>query len=134
LTVPSIVSQFIAQATQTVTAATSAATSQGTQGTQPPGFAALLTNPIVPVVLGMIVLMYVMNRSKRNQDKQLKDQLSQMKRGDKVMTIGGVLGNVVQVEDSRVLLKVDENSNTKIWFTREAIRRVVNEEKAEAAK
>jgi preprotein translocase subunit YajC len=130
LTVPSIVSQFIAQATQTVTA-TSAPTSQGTT---PPGFAALLTNPIVPVVLGMIVLMYVMNRSKRSQDKQLKDQLSQMKRGDKVMTIGGILGNVVQVEDSRVLVKVDENSNTKIWFTREAIRRVVNEEKAEAAK
>ena len=130
MTVPSIVSQFIAQATQTVTATSAPAS----QGTQPPGFAALLTSPIVPVVLGMIVLMYVMNRSKRGQEKQLKDQLAQMKRGDKVMSIGGILGNVVQVEDSRILLKVDENSNTKIWFTREAIRRVVNEEKAEAAK
>jgi preprotein translocase subunit YajC len=130
LTVPSIVSQFIAQATQTVTAASAPTT----QGTQPPVFVALLSNPIVPVVLGMIVLMYVMNRSKRGQEKQLKDQLAQMKRGDKVMTIGGILGNVVQVEESRILLKVDENSNTKIWFTREAIRRVVNEEKAEAAK
>jgi preprotein translocase subunit YajC len=47
-----------------------------------------------------------------------------------VQTIGGVLGKVVETEDSRMLLKVDESSNTKIWFSRDAIYKVLGEEKA----
>jgi hypothetical protein len=39
---------------------------------------------------------------------------------------------VVDTRDDRVLLKVDETSNTKIWYARSAIHRVVAEEKAAA--
>jgi preprotein translocase subunit YajC len=51
-----------------------------------------------------------------------------MKRGDRVMTAGGILGSVVEVRDSEVLLKVDESTNTKIKFSRDAIKRVVTED------
>jgi preprotein translocase subunit YajC len=71
-----------------------------------------------------------MFRSKRNEDQKKKDLLSSIKRGDRVQTIGGILGTVVEVEDSRVRLKVDESSNTKIWFSRNALFRVLGEEKA----
>jgi preprotein translocase subunit YajC len=130
LTVLSTVSLFLAQATQTA-----AGTTGPTTGGRPaPGFADALANPMVPLLLGIVVLYFFMYRSKRNQDRALKEQLGQMKRGDRVMTAGGILGKIVEVEDSKVLVKVDENSNTKIWFTRDAIRRVLTEEKAEAAK
>ncbi len=49
-----------------------------------------------------------------------------------MQTIGGELGKVVEAREDRVLLKVDESSNTKIWYTRSAINRVLGEEKAEA--
>lgn len=94
----------------------------------------LLGGPLFPVFLGVIVLYIFMFRSKRNQDRQLREKLSSVKRGDRVMMSGGILGKIVEVKDSEVLVKVDENSNTKIWFTREAIRRVLTDEKAEAAK
>jgi len=130
LTVLSIVSPFIAQATQT--AAT--ATGPTTQGKPAPGFMELLASPMFPLLLGILVLYYFMYRSKKNQDRQAKEQLGQMKRGDEVMTAGGIYGKIVEVRDSKVLVKVDETSNTKIWFSREAIRKVLTEEKAEAAK
>jgi preprotein translocase subunit YajC len=57
--------------------------------------------------------------------------LEQMKRGDRVQTIGGILGKVVEAEPEKVLLKVDESSNTKIWFSRNAIHRVLTDEKVE---
>ena len=126
MTVPSIVYPFIAQATQT------AATTGPTSKPAPLGDA--LLNPMFPLLLGIIVLYYFMYRSRKKQDRQLKDQLGQMKRGDRVMTAGGILGKIVEVEDSKVLVKVDENSNTKIWFTREAIRKVLTDDKAEATK
>ena len=59
--------------------------------------------------------------------------LKNMKRGDRVMTAGGILGSVVEVRDSEVLLKVDESTNTKIKFTRDAIKRVVTEDEASSS-
>ena len=73
-------------------------------------------------------------RSKRTQDKKRTDMLSALKRGDRVQTIGGILGTVVEARDADVLLKVDESSNTKIRFSRSAIHRVLEEEKAAEAK
>jgi preprotein translocase subunit YajC len=105
-----------------------------TQGKPAPGFMELLASPMFPLLLGILVLYYFMYRSKKNQDRQAKELLGQMKRGDEVMTAGGIYGKIVEVRDSKVLVKVDETSNTKIWFSREAIRKVLTEEKAEAVK
>ena len=80
----------------------------------------------------MIIVIYVlMFTSRRKQDRQKKDLLGNIKRGDRVQTVGGILGKVVEAEESKVLLKVDESSNTKIWFSRNAIHRVLGEEKNE---
>jgi preprotein translocase subunit YajC len=54
--------------------------------------------------------------------------LDAMKRGDRVQTIGGILGNVVEVRPDKILLKVDEGNNTKVWFARTAILRVLGDE------
>jgi preprotein translocase subunit YajC len=129
LTVPFTASLTLAQTTQPGTTAPAT-----TQGRPAPGFADLLASPMFPLLLGIIVLYFFMYRSKRNQDRQLKEKLGQMKRGDEVMTAGGMYGKIVEVRDNKVLVKVDENSNTKIWFSREAIRTVFTEEKAEPAK
>jgi len=131
LTVPSTAPLILAQATQQTSTASSASTSAPSTPGRPAPFGDLLSSPMFPLLLGIIVLYFFMYRSKRNQDKEKKAQLEQMKRGDRVMTAGGILGKIVEVEDSKILVKVDENSNTKIWFTRDAIRRVLTEDKAE---
>ena len=58
--------------------------------------------------------------------------LSQLKKGDEIQTIGGIIGKVVEAREDRVLVKVDETANSKIWFSRNAIHRVLDEEKAES--
>jgi preprotein translocase subunit YajC len=58
--------------------------------------------------------------------------LGDMKRGDEIQTIGGIVGKVVEAREERVLVKVDESSNTKIWFTRGAIARVIAEDAKDA--
>ena len=137
LSVPSA----LAPATHLLAQTTQTTTTPGTTGaaaTQPagkaPSFMDFLATPMFPLLLGIIVLYVFMFRSKKTQERKRTDMLGQMKRGDRVQTIGGILGKVVEVEDSKILLKVDENSNTKIWFSRNAIHRVITEEKAEATK
>jgi preprotein translocase subunit YajC len=101
------------------------------QPKDPPPF---LSNQMIPLILGIAVLYFFVFRNKRTTDKKRTSMLSQLKRGDRVQTIGGILGTVIEARESDVLVKVDESSNTKIRFTRNAIHRVVEEEKPAEAK
>jgi preprotein translocase subunit YajC len=85
------------------------------------------------MMLVIAVLWIFMTRSKRSQEKQRKQMLDNLKRGDRVQTIGGILGTVVEARESEVLVKVDESSNTKIRFSRAAIHKVVEEEKEKSS-
>jgi preprotein translocase subunit YajC len=85
------------------------------------------------LIIGLAVLYFFVFRTKKTQDKSRKEMLNSLKRGDKVQTIGGIIGTVLEARDTEVLLKVDEGSNTKMRFTRSAVHRVL-EEQAEAKK
>lgn len=99
------------------------------------GFGDLFHSPLLPVVVIFGIFMLFMSNSKRKQERQQKDMLSNMKRNDRVQTIGGILGTIVEVRDNEIVVKVDEGNNTKMKFVRSAIHRVIREEdKAEAVK
>jgi preprotein translocase subunit YajC len=108
-----------------------AATTSPSGGTDSPLFS--LTHGIMRVVIIAIVVMYAMMiLPKRKQDRQRNQMLNDMKRGDEIQTIGGIIGKVVDPREDRVLVKVDESSNTKIWFTRSSIARVTVEDAKDA--
>lgn len=121
---------LLAQATQTTTTPGAAASTQ--PAGKAPSFMDFFATPMFPLLLAVVVFYIFMIRSKKKQEQKVRQERDQMKRGDEVQTIGGILGKVVEVRDTKVLLKVDETSNTKIWFSRTAIHRVITEEKAEA--
>lgn len=74
---------------------------------------------------GAIVLMYVwMGRSRKKQEAKRKEMLSQLSKGDKVLTIGGIAGTVIETKGDEVVVKVDETSNVRMRFARWAIRGV----------
>ena len=84
----------------------------------------------VPLIL-LVILFYVfMFRPNKGKEQKRTQMLSTLKKGDEVQTIGGEFGRVIETRDDRVLVKVDESTNTKIWYSKNAIHRVVTEEKA----
>ncbi len=88
------------------------------------------------VTFGLIILVFyfLIIRPQRKKEKETKEMISAVKKGDKVVTIGGIRGTVMSVKDDAVVLKVDDNA--KIEFSKGAISSVINkkEEKAAAAK
>jgi preprotein translocase subunit YajC len=84
------------------------------------------------ILVGLVLLILMFRNPKGKEQQKRQDMLAQLKKGDEVQTIGGEFGRVVESRDDRVLLKVDETSNTKIWYSKNSIHRVVTEEKAEA--
>jgi preprotein translocase subunit YajC len=112
----------------TIIAQTTVPAAPPTTQKDPPSW---VNSPIIPLLL-LVVIMYVfMFRGQKGKEQKRTQMLSKMKKGDEVQTIGGEFGRVVDVRDDRVLLKVDETSNAKIWYSLNAIHRIVTEEKAE---
>ncbi|ASW50829.2 TPA: preprotein translocase subunit YajC [Streptococcus suis] len=73
------------------------------------------------LMLGMIGFMFY---SQRKQQKQRQDALSQIKKGDEIVTIGGLFGVVDEIDDKKVVLDVD---GVYLTFERGAIRNRVAE-------
>ncbi|MHC5003835.1 MAG: preprotein translocase subunit YajC [Planctomycetota bacterium] len=85
---------------------------------------------IVLVVLGGMILFSML--AQRRDRKKREAMLTTLKKHDKVQTIGGVIGSIVDVKKDVVVLKVDESSNTRITFSRSAIQQVFGGSEAAA--
>jgi preprotein translocase subunit YajC len=82
------------------------------------------------VLLGGVVLMWIwMGRGRRKQEAKRKEMLSNLKKGDKIVSIGGVIGTVIEAKPEEITVKVDETNNVRMKFARWAIRGVGEEGK-----
>ncbi len=99
------------------------ASSSGTQGSMLTTF----------VTFGAIILIFyfLIIRPQKKRDKEAKDMLAAMKKGDKIVTIGGIRGTVAVVKESTVVVKVDDN--TRIEFTKNAIAQILDAKPAPAS-
>jgi preprotein translocase subunit YajC len=79
----------------------------------------------------MFVLMYViLFRGPRKKQQQHKQMVQSLAKNDKVRTIGGIIGTVVDIKGDEVTLKVDESNNTKIKVLSSAIGRNMSQDKS----
>jgi preprotein translocase subunit YajC len=77
----------------------------------------------------MFVVMYLLLfRGPRKKQQEHLRMVKSLQKNDKVQTIGGVIGIVVDVRDDEITLKVDENNNTKIKVIPSAIGRNISKE------
>ncbi len=79
--------------------------------------------------LGLLVLMFVvfyfiLIRPQRKKDKELKEQMSKLAVGDRVITIGGLVGFVANIKDDQVTISTSA-ANTLVTFTKSAIQSIV---------
>lgn len=81
-----------------------------------------------PIILIFALLYFFMFRGQRKEEKKRKAMLSELKKGDRIMTIGGMKGTVTDIRegDDEVVVKIDESNNTKARFVRSAIQKVID--------
>lgn len=97
-------------------------------GKQPPAEFSFFSGPVFPMLVILLVFWFIMLNGKRKQERKRQDMLNNMKKNDRIVTIGGLLGTIVEVRDGEVVVKADETTNTKLRFQRSAIHRVILEE------
>ena len=81
----------------------------------------------LPMLAFMVLLYFILIRPQQKKQKAHQAMISALKPGDKVMTGGGLLGQIVRViNDNEVLVAVSDNVQCK--FIKSAVVAVLNDE------
>jgi len=82
---------------------------------------------MIPFVLIIGIIYFLMIRPQSKKAKQHQMMLAELKKGDKIVTIGGVYGNIVQVKDKSFIVKI--SANTDIEILKSSVAEVISDTK-----
>ncbi len=69
---------------------------------------------LLPLVMIFLVFYFIMWMPIRKKQKALEQLLGSLKKGDRVVTNGGLYGEVAKTDDTTVILKLAENVKVKV--------------------
>jgi len=81
-----------------------------------------LVGSLLPFLLIIVIFYFFLIRPQNKKQKETQKMLDALKKGDKVITIGGIHGTVSSVKENTVIVKVDDDC--KLEFNRTAISSV----------
>ena len=76
---------------------------------------------MILIGLMFVVMYFLLFRGPRKKQQQHKQMVQSLQKNDRIRTIGGIIGTVVDIKDDEITLKVDESNNTKIKIASTAI-------------
>lgn len=69
---------------------------------------------LLMLALIFVVMWLFMIRPQQKRQKELNSFRDSLKKGDKVVTVGGIYGTVIEVNDNKVLLEIDKDVRIKV--------------------
>jgi len=79
---------------------------------------------LLPLVVIFAVFYFIAIRPQQAQQRRHREMLGRLKKGDRVLTRGGLYGVVVELKDNRLLLELAQN--VRVQADRTAVQAVVN--------
>jgi preprotein translocase subunit YajC len=102
---------------------TDALAQTGTSGNAPADPKIALLLQLLQFLPLFIILYLLLIRPQQQQKKKLNEMLKGLKKGDRVLTTGGIFGTVIGVDDAKAVLKIAED--VKVEFSKSAIVQVM---------
>lgn len=106
-----------------MSASTAQAQTPGGAAAAPPGGADLLLQ-FAPLLLIFVIGYFMLFRPAQQRQKQQRDMLAKIKRGDTVVMSSGMLGKVVRADEAELQVEIAPNVNVKV------VRSMVSEVRA----
>lgn len=80
---------------------------------------------LLPIILMFVVMWFFIIRPAQKRQKQTASMQSSIKKGDRIVTVGGLHGTVDALDDKTIFITVADN--TRMQFERASIARVITE-------
>ena len=82
-----------------------------------------------PILLMVVIFYFLLWRPQKKQQKERASLLGSLKQGQKIVTIGGIYGEIVELDDEKVKVQVSEK--VELTFARTAVANVLSKKNKE---
>ncbi|MEH7106164.1 MULTISPECIES: preprotein translocase subunit YajC [Bacillaceae] len=82
---------------------------------------------LLPLILMFVLFYFLLIRPQQKRQKAVSQMQNELKKGDKIVTIGGLHGFVDSIDDNKVVIKCGDGS--RLTYDRSAIREVTEQSK-----
>ncbi len=93
----------------------------GTQAPPPGGLGWFM--PILAVFMVFLIISTMM--SGRKEKKRRAEMLASIGKRDRVQTVGGMIGNIIEIKGDEYLLETDRGTNSRAWIAKTAVSTVI---------
>jgi len=69
---------------------------------------------LLPIILIFVIFYFLLIRPQKKQQDTHKKMIASLKKNDEVITAGGIHGTIMNVKDTTVTLKVDDNVKVEV--------------------
>ena len=88
-------------------------------------------NAFWPIILMVVIFYFLLWRPQKKQQKKRQEMLESLKPGAKIVTVGGVMGNIVSLHDDYLVVRIADRVEIKV--TRAAVAQVLGKKAAKKA-
>ena len=74
-----------------------------------------------PIILLVVAVYFIIFRAPKKRQQKQSTMIQSLKKNDRVRTIGGIIGTVIDIDGDEITLKIDEANNTKIKVASSAV-------------
>lgn len=97
---------------------------EATEAAAAGGFGGGMGMTIFYIVIMIAIFYFLLIRPQKKREKQTRNMLNEMRAGDEIITIGGIMGKIISIKDDTVLIETGAD-RTKIRFEKSAIKTVL---------
>lgn len=81
---------------------------------------------LLPMLILIVVFYFILIRPQRKRDKENKNMLANLKVGDNIITIGGIVGTITKIKDEKIVIETGTRTEKQpMTMERWAVREVV---------
>jgi preprotein translocase subunit YajC len=102
---------------------------QGGEAPELNSLEAIFGNPVLPIVVTFFLYYFIVLAPERKKKREVTQMKSSLKKNDRIITIGGIHGTVVNAptEGNVLTIRIDEAGTTKIKINRSAVGSVIRD-------
>uniref|UniRef100_C5D5E4 Preprotein translocase, YajC subunit n=1 Tax=Geobacillus sp. (strain WCH70) TaxID=471223 RepID=C5D5E4_GEOSW len=80
---------------------------------------------LLPIILFFVIFYFLLLRPQQKRQREIQQMQANLKKGDKIITIGGLHGIIDSVDEDKVVIRAGDG--TRLTYDRSAVREVVTE-------
>ncbi|PDM41458.1 preprotein translocase subunit YajC [Parageobacillus yumthangensis] len=80
---------------------------------------------LLPIILFFVIFYFLLIRPQQKRQRAIQQMQANLKKGDKIITIGGLHGIIDSVDEDKIVIRAGDG--TRLTYDRSAVREVVTE-------